>query len=155
MPRNFRFLGVIAAALPEAKIIHVKRDPAAVCWANYKQYFTNDSLGYCYSLDDILHYHELYEDLMQYWHQALPNRIYDLDYEALTERQEEETRKLVGHLGLEWDDACLYPQDNKRAVATASNVQVRQKVYQGSSEKWKRYQPYLNGALDHFNADTK
>ena len=152
MPRNFRFLGVIAAALPEAKIIHVKRDPAAVCWANYTQYFTNDSLGYCYSLDDVLHYHHLYQDLMQYWHQLIPNRIYDLDYKLLTENQEEETRNLVGHLGLEWDDACLYPQDNKRAVATASNVQVRHKVYQGSSEKWKRYRPYLDGALDHFSS---
>ena len=148
MPHNFCFLGLVATALPEAHIIHVKRSPAAVCWANYTQYFANDSLEYCYSLDDILHYHELYEDLMQYWHQALPNRIYDLDYEALTERQEEETRNLINHLGLVWDYACLSPQDNTRGVATASNVQVRQKVYQGSSEKWKRYLPFLNGALD-------
>jgi tetratricopeptide (TPR) repeat protein len=155
MPQNFRFLGLMATALPEAKIIHVIRDPAAVCWANYTQYFVKESLGYCYNLDDILHYHELYQDLMAYWHQALPNRIYDLNYEALTEHQEEETRNLIGHLGLEWDDACLSPQDNTRRVATASNVQVRQKVYQGSSEKWKRYKPYLNGALDHLGADNK
>ena len=149
MPQNFRYLGLITAALPEAKIIHVKRDPAAVCWANYTQYFVSDAVGYCYSLDDILHYHELYEDLMKYWHQVLPNRIYDLHYELLTENQEEETRNLMSHLGLEWDDACLSPEHNKRVVATASNVQVRQKVYQGSSEKWKRYRPFLNGALDH------
>ncbi|MDA9722360.1 sulfotransferase, partial [Luminiphilus sp.] len=155
MPRNFRFLGLIAKTLPEAKILHVKRDPAAVCWANYTRYFSSDALGYCYSLDDILHYHELYKDLMQYWHEAMPNRIYDLDYEALTQCQEEETRKLIDHLGLEWDDACLSPQDNARGIATASNVQVRRKVYQGSSEKWKRYKPYLNGALDHFSADNK
>ena len=154
-PLNFRFLGLIARALPEAKIIHVKRDPAAVCWANYTQYFVKDSLGYCYSLDDILHYHELYQDLMEFWHQALPDRIYDLDYEALTENQEEETRKLISQLGLEWDDACLSPQDNRRAVATASNVQVRQKVYQGSSERWKRYEPYLNGALDCLGVDKQ
>ncbi|MBD92217.1 MAG: hypothetical protein CME56_04755 [Halieaceae bacterium] len=152
MPQNFRFLGLISAALPEAKIIHVSRDPAAVCWANYRQYFSDDSMRYCYSLDDILHYHRLYEDLMKFWHNALPNTVYDLDYEALTEHQEEETRKLIAHLGLVWDDACLSPQDNKRGVSTASNVQVRQKVYQGSSEKWKRYKPYLNGALDHFSA---
>jgi hypothetical protein len=149
MPQNFRYLGLITAALPEAKIIHVKRDPAAVCWANYTQLFVSDSFGYCYNLDDILHYHELYEDLMKYWHQVLPNRIYDLHYELLTENQEEETRNLMSHLGLEWDDACLSPEHNKRVVATASNVQVRQKVYQGSSEKWKRYRPFLNGALDH------
>jgi hypothetical protein len=152
MPQNFRFLGLIATALPEAKIIHVKRDPAAVCWANYTQYFVTDSLGYCYSLDDILYYHELYQDLMKYWHQALPNRIYDLNYEALTAHQEGETRNLIDYLGPEWDDACLAPQDNTRSVATASNVQVRQKVYQGSSEKWKRYRPYLDGALDHFSS---
>ena len=155
MPQNFRFLGLIAAVLPAAKIIHVKRDPAAVCWANYTQYFVNDSLGYCYSLDDILHYHELYQDLMKYWRLTLPKIIYDLDYDAFTENQEEETRKLIDHLGLEWDDACLSPQDNTRAVATASNAQVRQKMYQGSSERWKRYKPYLNGALDHFGADNK
>ena len=155
MPQNFRFLGLIAKALPEAKIIHVKRDPAAVCWANYTQHFVSDSLGYCYDLEDISHYHHLYQDLVKYWHQALPNRIYDLDYEALTERQEEETRNLIGYLGLDWDDACLSPQDNTRSVATASNVQVRQKVYKGSSEKWKRYRPYLNGALDHFSAGNK
>ena len=154
MPQNFRFLGLIATALPEAKIIHVKRDPAAVCWANYTQYFVSDTIGYCYNLDDILHYHRLYEDLMNFFHQALPNKIYDLHYELLTENQEEETRNLISHLGLEWDDACLSPERNERVVATASTVQVRQKVYQGSSDKWKRYRPYLNGALDHFSAGS-
>ena len=152
MPQNFRFLGLIAAALPEAKIIHVKRDPAAVCWANYTQYFVSEAIEYCYSLDDILHYHRLYEDLMSFCNQALPNRIYDLRYELLTENQEVETRSLIGHLGLEWDDACLLPEQNKRVVETASNVQVRQTVYQGSSEKWKRYRPFLDGVLDQLSA---
>ena len=155
MPHNFRFLALINAAFPKAKIIHVKRDPAAVCWANYTQYFVNDSLGYCYCLDDTLYYYRLYQDLMEYWRLVLPNRIYDLHYEVLTENQEEETRKLIAHLGLEWDDACLSPQDNTRSVATASNVQVRQQVYQGSSERWKRYKPYLNGALDCLGVDNQ
>ena len=152
MPQNFRFLGLIATALPDAKIIHVKRDPAAVCWANYTQNFVRDGLDYCYDLDDIVHYHGLYQDLMAYWHQGFPDRIYDLNYELMTEHQEEETRKLIDHLGLTWDDACLSPQENTRGVTTASNVQVRQTVYQGSSEKWKRYLPFLNGSLDHFSA---
>ena len=155
MPQNFRLLGLINAAMPDAKIIHVKRDLAAVCWANYTQYFVTDSLGYCYSLDDILHYHELYQDLMKHWHQALPNRIYDLNYEALTAHQEEETRNLIDYLGLEWDDACLAPQDNTRSVATASNVQIRRKVYQGSSERWRRYRPFLHGALDHLSVGNQ
>jgi tetratricopeptide (TPR) repeat protein len=153
MPQNFYFLGLIAAAFPEARIVHVKRDPAAVCWANYSKYFVLDGLDYCYDLDDILHYQELYKDLMKYWHQALPDRIYDLNYEVLTEDQEDQTRKLISHAGLDWDDGCLLPQRNDRPVATASNVQVREKVYQGSSDRWKRYKPYLNDALDRLSVD--
>ena len=149
MPQNFHLTGLIATTIPEAKIVHVRRDPAAVCWANFTQYFARDALGYCYDLKDILHYHELYEELMKYWHQVLPGRIYDLDYEALTEHQEQETRMLIEHLDLEWNVACLSPQYNERGVTTASNLQIRQKVYQGSSERWKRYRPFLNGALDH------
>ena len=153
MPLNFRFLGLIAAAFPEAKIIHVHRDPAAVCWANYVAYFHSDTLGYSSSLDDIVSYYRLYRNLMKYWQASLPGRIYDLSYESLTVNQEEETRKLIEYLDLTWEDICMSPQDNKRAVATASNLQVRKKVYQGSSERWKRYGPYLNGVLDHLGDD--
>ena len=91
---------------------------------------------------------------MNFCRQALPNKIYDLQYELLTENQEKETRNLISHLGLEWDDACLSSERNERVVATAAHVQVRQRLYQGSSDKWKRYRPYLNGALDHFSAGS-
>jgi tetratricopeptide (TPR) repeat protein len=156
MPQNFRFLGLIAAALPEAKIIHVKRDPAAVCWANYTQYFVGSgSLNYCYDLDDIVHYHELYRELMRYWHHVLSGRVYDLEYEFLTEHQEEESRKLIDFLQLSWQEACLLPEENERGVVTTSNLQVREKMYRGSSGRWKRYKPYLNGALDHFESSRQ
>jgi tetratricopeptide (TPR) repeat protein len=148
MPQNFRYIGLLAAAFPEAKIIHVKRNPAAVCWANYKQYFVSKSIGYCYALDDVISYHKLYENLMEFWANTLSNRIYKLDYEQLTVNQESETRQLIDYLGLDWDENCLSPQNNTRSVATASNVQVRKKVYRGSSEHWKKYQPFLNGAFD-------
>jgi len=150
MPQNFRYIGLLAAAFPEAKIIHVKRNPAAVCWANYKQYFAKKGLGYCYAIDDIISYHKLYENLMGFWTSTLSKRIYNLDYELLTVNQESETRQLIEYLGLDWDENCLSPENNTRSVATASNLQVRQKVYKGSSEQWKKYQPFLNGALDGF-----
>ncbi len=150
MPQNFRYIGLLAAAFPEAKIIHVKRNPAAVCWANYKQYFVSRDLGYCYALDDIVSYHKLYVNLMEFWTNTLHNRIYNLDYETLTVNQENETRQLINHLDLDWDEKCLSPQNNKRRVATASNLQVREKLYQGSSQQWKKYQPFLNGAFDVF-----
>ena len=80
--------------------------------------------------------------------QKLENKIYHLDYELLTASQESETKKLINHLNLKWEKECLSPQRNKRAVTTASKSQVREKVYQGSSEKWKKFKPFLNEAFD-------
>ena len=85
---------------------------------------------------------------MEFWAKKLSKRIYNLDYELLTVNQDSETRRLIEYLGLDWDENCLSPQNNTRSVATASNLQVRQKVYQGSSQQWKKYQPFLNGAFD-------
>jgi len=148
MPQNFLYMGLLAAAFPEAKIVHVKRNPAAVCWANYKQYFEDRGLGYCYELDDIISYYRLYANLMEFWEMKLPNRTYNLDYELLTTNQDDETKKLIQHLGLNWENKCLSPQNNRRSVATASNMQVRQKVYQGSSQKWRKFEPFIGGAFD-------
>ena len=148
MPQNFRYIGLLAATFPEAKIIHVKRDPAAVCWSNYKKYFESKSIGYCYEIDDVISYHKLYENLMNFWTKTLSNRIYELDYELLTVNQENETRGLIEYLGLNWDEKCLSPQNNTRRVTTASNLQIRKKMYRGSSEEWKKYKPFLNGAFD-------
>ena len=148
MPQNFRYIGLLAAAFPEAKIVHVKRNPAAVCWANYKQYFVSKNIGYCYAIDDVISYHKLYENFIDFWTNTLSKRIYNLDYELLTTNQDNETWQLIEYLGLDWDENCLSPENNTRSVATASNLQVRKKVYQGSSEQWKKYQPFLNGAFD-------
>ena len=148
MPQNFHFIGLLAAAFPEAKIVNVKRNPTAVCWANYKQYFSLRGMGYCYELDDCISYYKLYANLMEFWEMKLPNRIYNIDYERLTTNQDDETKKLIQHLDLDWENKCLSPQNNERSVATASNMQVRQAVYQGSSEQWKKYEPFLNGAFD-------
>ena len=151
MPQNFRYLGLIATAFPEAKVIHVKRDPSATCWANYKQYFTSNDLGFCYSLSDIINYYNLYQDLMRFWQKLQVKPLYDLNYELLTTNQEEETKRLIDYLGLDWDESCLSPENNSRSVTTASNTQIRQKIYQNSSRQWEKYRPFLRGALDNFD----
>ncbi len=148
MPQNFRFIPLICAALPEAKIIHVQRNAAATCWSNYKQYFVTDGIGYCYDIHDVASYYKLYNDLMNFWQAEYSDRIYNLNYENLTTDQENQTKKLIDHLELIWEEACLSPQKNKRSVRTASQQQVRQKIYQGSSNTWKKYRPYLNGVFD-------
>ena len=148
MPQNFCFIGLLTSAFPEAKIIHIRRDPAAVCWSNFKQYFGPNALGYCYALDDVVSYYKLYEDLMEFWDRVLTDSIYTVDYEKLVVDQEEQTRKLIRYIGLEWEDKCLSPHENNSGVATASNLQVRQGIYQGSSQQWKKYEAMLNGAFD-------
>mgnify|MGYP002632765309 FL=1 len=148
MPQNFLYVGLIFAAFPDAKVIHVNRDPAATCWSNYKHYFIDKELGYCYDLDDTVKYFGLYTDLMQFWLGHYGDRIYNLNYDNLTINQDDETRKLIEYLELEWENDCLSPQHNKRSVRTVSQQQVRQKVYQGSSQQWRKFEPYLNGAFD-------
>jgi len=148
MPLNFLMTGLILSAMPEAKVIHSKRDARATCWSNFKNYFFTKGNGYAYDLQDVAEYYTMYVDLMSFWHQKYPGRIYDLSYEALTENQEDETRKLLEYIGLEWESQCLKFHENKRAVRTASARQVRKKMYQGSSEEWRKYEKHLGSMVE-------
>jgi tetratricopeptide (TPR) repeat protein len=140
---NFQYIGYILDAFPEAKIIHIKRDPMAICWSNYKTNFSQSGLGFTNNLIDLVNYYNHYEEIMIFWHKKFPNKIYDLQYENLTTNQELETSKLLNYCNLNWDENCLHFYNNKRSVLTASKDQVRDKMYQGSSEAWKKYKSHL------------
>jgi hypothetical protein len=144
------YVNFILKSLPDSKVIHVKRDPAATCWSNFKSYFAAKGLGYSYDLEDTVGYFKLYQDLMNFWDNLYGDQIYHLDYDRLTVEQEPETRKLIEHIELGWEDACLSPEENKRSVRTVSQQQVREKVYTGSSDAWRKFEPYLNGVFDEF-----
>ena len=148
MPMNFRLLGFILSAIPEAKIIHSTRDPMATCWSNFNHYFTSGN-GFSFDQGDLAKFYLLYQELMNFWHKLFPNKIYNLNYENLTINQEKETKKLIKYCDLEWDENCLDFHNNQRGVLTASSAQVRKKMYQGSSEAWKQYeknlQPLIKG----------
>lgn len=143
MPLNFRFVGFIAAAMPEARIIHIERDPVATCWSIFKHRFTSRGNGYAYDLEDLGRYFRLYRELMAFWHQRFPGRILDVNYEHLTENQEADSFRMISHAGLDWEEACLAFHQTPRAVMTASAAQVRRKMYRGSSEAWHNYEPWL------------
>ena len=149
LPLNFQYIGFILSAFPEAKIVHLKRDAIATCWSNYRCTFKSKANGYSYNFDDLAQFYNLYEDLMKFWHELYPNKIHDICYEDLTTNQEEETQKLLKYCDLDWDENCLNFHTNKRAVQTASSLQVREKMYQGSSDVWKQYwthiQPLISG----------
>jgi hypothetical protein len=148
-PLNFQYVGFILAAFPEAKIIHLKRDARATCWSIYKHFFTENGNGWAYNFKDLAGFYNLYSEMMAFWHDLYPNKIYDLCYEDLTNDQENETRKLLEYCGLDWDENCLNFHKNERQVKTPSTLQVRKKLYKGSSEAWKKYwahiQPLING----------
>ena len=98
---------------------------------------------------DLVEFYGLYRELMDFWHELFPGKIYDINYEKLTTNQKDETKKLLEYCDLEWDENCLNFHTNKRAIKTASASQVRKKMYQGSSEDWKKYeqniQPLIRG----------
>jgi len=142
-PLNFQYVGFILEAFPEAKIIHLKRDSRATCWSIYKHFFSDIGNGWAYNFKDLAGFYNLYSEMMAFWHELFPNKIYDISYEDLTTNQEEETRKLLEYCDLDWDENCLNFHKNERAVKTASALQVREKMYQGSSDVWKEYEAFL------------
>jgi len=152
MPLNFRWIGLIRAAFPDAKIIHVKRDPRATGWSIFRRSFAMGGNGYAYDLRDIAGYYQLYKDLMAFWDEQFPDAIHHLDYEKLTVDQEEQTRALLTHIGLDWEDQCLAFDKTERAVATASAHQVRKPIYRGSSEAWRNYAPFISAMTENLPA---
>jgi len=148
MPLNFRWVGFICEALPEAKIVHVKRHPIATCWSIFKHYFPAEGNGYACNLEHLAEYYLLYEDLMAFWDERYPGRIHELGYEALTENQAEVTRRLLDFCGLPWEDRCMAFEKSDRTVRTSSAVQVRKHLYTGSSEAWRPYARHLRVLTD-------
>ena len=153
-PQNFIRMAIIVKALPEAKIIHVKRNSAATCWSNFKHFFFGNGLPYSYNLDDTVSYFKIYEQLMQFWNGIYPGKIYHLNYEKLVDEQEIETKMLIQHLSLQWEEACLSPENNKRIVKTASQLQVRKKLYKGSSDAWRKFEPFLYSYFQRLHSNV-
>jgi len=148
LPLNFQYIGFILSIFPDAKIVHLKRDARATCWSNYKHFFTDEENGYSHNFDDLIGFYSLYKDLMDFWHETYPNKIYDLCYEDLTKNQEKETKKLLEYCDLDWDENCLKFHENQRQVKTPSTMQVRKKMYQGSSDDWKKHWTYIQPLID-------
>ncbi len=141
-PRNYELLWLPRLATPKARIIHCRRDPVDTCLSNY---FTNFwAQDYAWDRGDLVFFYRQYERLMDHWRKILPpDRFIEVDYEALVEDPEAETRRLIAFLGLDWDAACLASDSDARLIETASRRQARQPVYATSVGRWRRYQPWL------------
>jgi tetratricopeptide (TPR) repeat protein len=143
LPHNFMWLGLVHLVMPRARIIHCRRHPVDTCLSIYFTGFDR-LMEYAWDRGDIAFYYRQYARLMQHWRSALPaDRLLDVDYEELTGDAGKVTRRLIEFLGLDWNDACLRPEANRRAVTTASVWQARQPVYGSSVARWRNYEPWL------------
>ena len=142
LPMNFFQLGLISVLLPNATIIHCKRDPMDTCLSCYLQNF-EENVDFSNDLGSLGFYYRQYERLMAHWKSVVPLSIIDVQYEDVVAHQEDMSRKIVDFVGLEWDDACLSFHETESTVRTASQWQVRQPVYKSSVERWRRYEKHL------------
>lgn len=143
MPDNYRLLGHLLTAYPDARFVHLCRDPRDVALSIWRGYFSGSSLTYAYDLKAMAHRFNLYGRLMQHWRQVMPGRIYDLRYENLVADIEGESRKLAAFCGLAWVEDMAHPERHEGQVLTLSNTQVRQTAHTRSIGKWEKYADLL------------
>jgi tetratricopeptide (TPR) repeat protein len=147
MPANFLYAGVIHAALPQARFIHMQRHPLDTCVSVYFQHFFNVS-PYANDLEGLRHYYTQYRRLMGHWREVLPpGTLLEVPYEGLVADAELWTRRMLEFAGLPWDPRCLDFHKTERVVITASRWQVRQKLHRGSSGRWRHYEKHLGPLL--------
>lgn len=148
LPFNFLFVGFIAKAWPNAKIIHLGRNPMDACFAMFKQIFTW-AYKFSYSLEDLGKYYVAYSRLRKHWEELLGDRLIDVKYEPLVSDTENKIRLLLERLELNFEDSCLNFNENTSPSTTASSVQVREKTHNRSIDKWKNYSEELEGLRKH------
>ena len=143
LPMNFRWIGFIVKAFPEAKIIHIQRNPMAVCWSNYKINFPDSGMDYSLSQKDTAEYYILYNDLMKFWSKNLKEKIININYENFVNDFVNQTNSLIEKLGIKWEENLKNYNKNNKPVQTASLLQVRGKIKKNTSEEWKKYRDHL------------
>jgi hypothetical protein len=148
MPWNFHFAGLIHLAMPNARIIHARRDPVDTCLSCFSIHFDGDNNRYTYDLGELGRFYRAYESLMAHWRAVLPAGVMiEVQYEEVVIDLENQARRIIAHCGLAWDDACLAFHKTRRPVRTSSVAQVRQPIYRSSIGRWRPYKDHLHPLL--------
>ena len=148
LPGNFKWIGFIINAIPESKILHLERNPMAICWSIYKSYFNNPDMAFTYKQEYIAEFYILYKDLMNFWKKKYPNKFINIVYEEFVEDYENNIKKIFQKLELNWENHLLEFYKNNKPVETSSFQQVRKKIYKNSSEEWKKYKEFLGPMME-------
>ncbi|MFT6551859.1 MAG: tetratricopeptide (TPR) repeat protein [Zhongshania marina] len=140
--QNYKALGLIHLASPEAKIIFCRRKPMDNLWGCYRQYFA-DGLRFTYDQEELADTYHAAAELYRYWQQVLADKIFFLEYETLINDYEATVKALLNFLDLPWEENCLHFYNNPRAVRTTSATQVRSPINSNRIDQWKRFEPQL------------
>ncbi len=145
LPHNFLYVGFIAKALPNARIICLRRNPLDTCVSNFRQLFDRSTSTFDYSTDllDTGRYYVRFRQLMAHWQLTYPQSILEIHYEDLVRSLETTLQRILDFCGLPWSDACLAFESNPAPVSTFSSLQVRSSIYRSSMMHWKNYEAYL------------
>jgi tetratricopeptide (TPR) repeat protein len=150
LPLNAFLAPLILRALPDARVICLRRHPADTVLSNYRQDFgvSADMLDYAFDLEAAAKYHVGWGRMMNQFAGALPkNRFIEVAYEDLVADLEGQVRRLLDFCGLGFEEACLHFEENAAPVATASAAQARQPIYASSIGRWRKYRPAIDPAL--------
>lgn len=142
LPPNFMLAGFIHRALPQAKILHMVRDPMDVCFSNYRALF-GDAYAYSYDLATLAGHYKRYRRLMAHWHAVMPGAIHDVSYDDLVNDTEATARAMLAHCGLDFEAGCIDTAGNRAPVATLSSAQVREPIHKRALQEWRRYERQL------------
>ncbi len=142
-PQNSYYVGMILKAMPHAKVIIMQRHPVAVCYAVYKQMFSNDSYPYSYNLEEMAHYYNQHNKLLNHWQAIGDDAVKTVYYEDLVNDLETQAKSIISFLDLPWQPQCVDFHKNTQPTATASASQVREKLYTSSIDLWRNYEQQL------------
>jgi tetratricopeptide (TPR) repeat protein len=154
-PQNSYYVGMILKALPNAKVIVMQRNSVAVCYSVYKQLFSNDSYPFSYDLKEMAAYYNQHNTLLKHWQAIGGDAVKTIYYEDLVGDLENQAKDIMRFLNLDWQPQCLDFHKNRQPTATASSSQVRQKLYTGSVELWRQYEPQLKTLIDSLEMGNK
>jgi len=146
-PNNFVHVGLLHLILPNAKIINARRHPLDSCFGSYKQLFAQGQ-AFTYNLVELGEFYLQYQRLMDHWHEVLPGKVLDVQYEEVVTDLESQVRRILEYCGLDFEESCLRFHETNRSVKTASSEQVRQPIYSSAVNTWRHYESHLDALIE-------
>lgn len=152
-PANFAYAGLIHKAIPQARIICMRREPMDSCFSNLKELFAQSTYPYSYDLDELADHILRFEALLEHWNRAMPGALHTVHYEDLVRQPEQTLREVSAYCGIAFDPRCLDIEGNRAPSATASSSQVREPIHVRNLHAWERYRAPLERARARLQPD--